>query len=209
MDKLAERIYDPKSQELAIFKKTHEEWGGYSNMASGYPIIINDIHIRSSEALYQALKFPDHPEVQNKILAQTSPMTAKMVGKPFREFIRSDFDLIKIRIMKWCIYAKLLSNFDKFSNLLLESGNKIIIEESSKDNFWGAKRTKDNKLIGVNVLGRILMQTRDNIRTGQIPDRLEPFKNINDFKLLGQNITTIYKSNGTVADPLKPQQSLL
>lgn len=209
MDKLAERIYDPKSQELAIFKKTHEEWGGYSNMASGYPIIINDIHIRSSEALYQALKFPDHPEVQNKILAQTSPMTAKMVGKPFREFIRSDFDLIKIRIMKWCIYAKLLSNFDKFSNLLLESGNKIIIEESSKDNFWGAKRTKDNKLIGVNVLGRILMQTRDNIRTGQIPDRLEPFKNINDFKLLGQNITTIYKSNSTVADPLKPQQSLL
>lgn len=209
MDRLAERIYDPKSQDLAIFKKTHEEWGGFSNMASGYPITINDIHIRSSEALYQALKFPAHPEVQNKILAQTSPMTAKMVGKPFRELIRPDFDVIRIRIMKWCVYAKLLSNFDKFSNLLLESGNKIIVEESSKDNFWGAKRNQENRLVGVNVLGRILMQTRDNIRTGQIPDRLEPFQTIDDFKLLGQNITTIYKSNSTVADPIKTQQSLL
>lgn len=209
MDRLAERIYDPKSQDLAIFKKTHEEWGGFSNMASGYPITINDIHIRSSEALYQALKFPAHPEVQNKILAQTSPMTAKMVGKPFRELIRPDFDVIRIRIMKWCVYAKLLSNFDKFSNLLLESGNKIIVEESSKDNFWGAKRNQENRLVGVNVLGRILMQTRDNIRTGQIPDRLEPFQTIDDFKLLGQNITTIYKSNSAVADPIKTQQSLL
>lgn len=209
MDKLAERIYDPKSQDLAIFKKTHEEWGGYSNMASGYPIIINDIYVRSSEALYQALKFPAHPDVQNKILAQTSPMTAKMVGKPFRELIRPDFDVVRIRIMKWCVYAKLLSNYDSFSKLLLESENKIIVEESSKDNFWGAKRNQDNRLVGVNVLGRILMQTRDNLKAGQISDRLEPFQTIDDFKLLGKEINTIYKSNNTVADQIKPQQSLL
>ena len=99
MDKLAERIYDPTSRELAIFKKTHEQWGGYSNMASGYPLIINDIKIRSSEALYQALKYTDYPEIQLKILEQTSPMTAKMIAKPFKEFIRPDFEVIKIRIM--------------------------------------------------------------------------------------------------------------
>ena len=46
MDKFAERIYDPASRELAIFKKTHEEWGGYSNMASGYPLLINNFNIR-------------------------------------------------------------------------------------------------------------------------------------------------------------------
>ncbi len=209
MDKLAERIYDPESQRLAIFKKTHEEWGGYSNMASGYPIIINDVYIRSSEALYQALKFSAYPDIQSKILAQTSPMTAKMVSKPFRELIRSDFDLIKIKVMKWCIYAKLLSNYDKFSNLLLESENRIIVEESRKDNFWGAKRTSDNKLIGINVLGRILMQTRENIRDGLIPDRLEPFQSINNFKILGQDINTIYRSKNSIKDSSQIQQSFL
>lgn len=209
MDKLAERIYDPETQDLAIFKKTHEQWGGYSNMAAGYPIVINDIFIKSSEALYQAFKYPTRPDVQNKILIQSSPMTAKMVGKPFRDSIRPDFDLIKIKLMKWCVYAKLLSNYEKFSDLLLQSENKIIVEESRKDNFWGAKRTDDNKLIGINVLGRILMETRENIKNGKIPDRLEPFHSITDFKLLGQDIGTIQKVDRTLWEDEVIQQSLL
>lgn len=195
MDKLAERIYDPTSKELAIFKKTHEQWGGYSNMASGYPLIINDIQIRSSEALYQALKYTNYPEIQLKILDQTSPMTAKMVAKPFKELIRPDFEIIKIRIMKWCVHAKLLCNYDKFSHLLLESENKMIVEESRKDNFWGAKRTQDNKLIGVNVLGRILMEARENLKKETVQDYLLPFQTIDDFKILGQNIEVVYKRN--------------
>jgi len=195
MDKLAERIYDPTSKELAIFKKTHEQWGGYSNMASGYPLIINDIEIRSSEALYQALKYTNYPEIQLKILEQTSPMTAKMVAKPFKEFIRPDFEIIKIRIMKWCVHAKLLCNYDKFSYLLLESENKMIVEESRRDNFWGAKRTQDNKLIGVNVLGRILMEARENLKKGTVQDHLLPFQTIDNFKILGRNIEVVHKLN--------------
>lgn len=195
MDKLAERIYDPASKELAIFKKTHEQWGGYSNMASGYPLIINDIEIRSSEALYQALKYTNHPEIQFKILEQTSPMTAKMVAKPFKELIRPDFEIIKIRIMKWCVHAKLLCNYEKFSHLLLESENKMIVEESRRDNFWGAKRTQDNKLIGVNVLGRILMEARENLKKGTIKDHLLPFQTIDNFKILGRNIEVVHKLN--------------
>jgi ribA/ribD-fused uncharacterized protein len=195
MDKLAERIYDPTSRELAIFKKTHEQWGGYSNMASGYPLIINDIKIRSSEALYQALKYTDYPEIQLKILEQTSPMTAKMIAKPFKEFIRPDFEVIKIRIMKWCVYTKLLCNYEKFSYLLLESENKMIVEESRRDNFWGAKRTLDNKLIGINVLGRILMEARENLKKEIVKDHLLPFQNIDNFKLIGKNIEVVHKLN--------------
>lgn len=193
MDKLAERIYDPKSREIAIFKKTHDEWGGYSNMASGYPLLINNLNIRSSEALYQALKYTEHPDIQLKILEQSSPMTAKMVAKPFKEFIRPDFEIIKIRIMKWCVYAKLLCNYEKFSKLLLESENKIIVEESRRDNFWGAKRTPDDKLIGVNVLGRILMESRENLKKGAIQDNLLPFQTIDNFKILGKDIEVVHK----------------
>ncbi len=137
MDKLAERIYDPTNQELAIFKKTHEQWGEYSNMAAGFPIVINNTLIRSSEALYQALKFTEHPDVQRKIISEKSPMTAKMVAKPYKTLIRSDFESTKIIFMKWCVRAKLLSNYDQFKKILLQSDSKIIVEESRRDSFWG------------------------------------------------------------------------
>ena len=209
MDKLAERIYDPASRELAIFKKTHEEWGGYSNMASGYPLLINNFNIRSSEALYQALKYTEHPDIQLKILEQSSPMSAKMVAKPFKELIRPDFEIIKIRIMKWCIYAKLLCNYEKFSKLLLESENKIIVEESRRDNFWGAKRTPDDKLIGVNVLGRILMEARENLKKEAIQDDLLPFQTIDNFKILGRNIEVVHKLNEPMIIPKHSNQPWL
>jgi ribA/ribD-fused uncharacterized protein len=209
MDKFAERIYDPASRELAIFKKTHEEWGGYSNMASGYPLLINNFNIRSSEALYQALKYTEHPDIQLKILEQSSPMSAKMVAKPFKELIRPDFEIIKIRIMKWCIYAKLLCNYEKFSKLLLESENKIIVEESRRDNFWGAKRTPDDKLIGVNVLGRILMEARENLKKEAIQDDLLPFQTIDNFKILGRNIEVVHKLNEPMIIPKHSNQPWL
>lgn len=135
MDKLAERIYNPKTQDLAIFKKTHEQWGEYSNMVAGFPIIVNDTLVRSSEALYQALKFTDRPDIQEKILSEKSPMTAKMVGKPYKDYIRPDFEEIKIKLMKWSVRAKLLANYEKFSASLLYSNQKYIVEESRRDSF--------------------------------------------------------------------------
>lgn len=73
------RIY--KFNECISFRKTSEKYGGLSNMASGYPIVINGIYIKSSEALYQAMRFPHLPEVQMIIINESSPMTAKMKSK--------------------------------------------------------------------------------------------------------------------------------
>jgi len=68
--------------ECAIFLKTAERFGGLSNMAGGYALSINGIRIPTSEALYQACRFPDKPELQKIIIGQKSPMTAKMKPKP-------------------------------------------------------------------------------------------------------------------------------
>ncbi|HCA5050126.1 TPA: NADAR family protein [Acinetobacter baumannii] len=194
MDKLAERIYDPSTQELAVFKKTKEEWGGFSNMAADYPISINGQLIRSSEALYQALKYTHYPDIQKKILQEYSPMTAKMVGKPYKQYIRDDFEDKKIIIMKWSVRAKLMCNFEKFSAELLASENRIIVEESRRDNFWGAKRVESGHLVGVNVLGRILMELRDLIKEKSVPDILYPL-NIENFNLYGEPIEAIHKQD--------------
>jgi hypothetical protein len=65
MAKYELRQYDVR--QAAAFKKTKEKWGELSNMAGGFPVVVNGIHIKSIEALYQACRFPDMPEVQKII----------------------------------------------------------------------------------------------------------------------------------------------
>jgi len=56
--------------------ETKEAFGGLSNMAGGYGLQVNGIHIPSSEALYQACRFP-HARTSAHHYRQSSPMTAK------------------------------------------------------------------------------------------------------------------------------------
>lgn len=186
------RTYD--RNDCIVFRKTKEKFGGLSNMASGFPLEVNGIKIRSSEALYQVCRFPYHPEIQKLIIQQRSPMTAKMKGKPHREKTRPDWLTARINIMRWCLRVKLAQNWDKFSSLLLETGDKPIVEDSRKDDFWGAKMVDKDKssLVGMNVLGRLLMELREELKQ---PDH-EKLKvvhplNIKDFLLYKEPIGTI------------------
>ena len=70
------RAYDPLRS--VAFRKTKDRYGGLSNMASGFPIVVNGIRIRTAEALYQACRYPTRPDVQRLIIEERSPMTAKM-----------------------------------------------------------------------------------------------------------------------------------
>lgn len=83
------RTYSRK--DSAIFRKTAERFGGLSNMAAGFPLRVNGVYIRTSEALYQACRFPHLPDVQRLIIAEASPMTAKMKSKPHRKNSRPDW----------------------------------------------------------------------------------------------------------------------
>src|SRR5258707_624803 len=146
-----------KRAESAVFSKTKEGFGGLSNMAAGFPLRINSVHIRTSEALYQACRFPHLPNVQRLIIEQVSPMTAKMKSKPYRENSRPDWERVRVKMMRWCLRVKLAQNWSSFSRLLLSTGDRAIVEESRKDDFWGAKGVDADTLIGMNVLGRLLI----------------------------------------------------
>ena len=183
------------SNECCSFRKTKEEYGGLSNMASGFPLNINGINVLSSEALYQTCRFPHLPEVQKKIISERSPMSAKMVGKPFRTNSRPDWDEVKIKIMRWCLRVKIAQNFMLFGQLLESTQNRPIVEDSNKDDFWGAVRSKDdqNVLIGVNALGRLLMELRQFYNEKRFSYDMFVVKplNIPDFKFYGSLIRTI------------------
>jgi len=183
------RTYQTK--DVVRFRKTSEEFGGLSNMAPGFPLIVLGSRIRTSEALYQACRFPHMPEVQRMIVSEGSPMTAKMRSKPYRAESRPDWDEVRVKVMKWCLRVKLVYNWRKFSELLLSTGDLPIVEDSRKDSYWGAMPQDDNTLNGQNVLGRLLMDLRRRLKDEPDALRSVPPLQIRNFCFLGEPIPVI------------------
>lgn len=184
------RIYHRET--VVSFRKTNERFGGLSNMAPGFPLKVGGVRIRTSEALYQACRFPHLPEVQRLILNEHSPMTAKMRSKPYRKDSRPDWDAVRVPIMKWCLRVKLAENWRSFGDLLLATASHPIVEDSRKDDYWGAKLVDEDTLAGSNVLGRLLMELREKLKAA--PDELkvvEPLP-VQEFLLLGHPIPTVF-----------------
>lgn len=192
VNKSQERTY--KYSESCVFRKTKELFGGLSNMASGFPLKVNGIYIPTSEALYQACRFPHLPDVQRKIIEEKSPMSSKMVGKPFRSDSRPDWDSVRNEIMYWCLRVKIAQNFSSFGKLLALTESKPIVEDSHKDKYWGAVKDKEDEsiLIGVNALGRLLMKLRKEYYSENRLDLLfvEPL-NLKNFLLYHNPIQVV------------------
>ena len=184
------RTYDRSTS--VVFRKTRETFGGLSNMAGGFPLMVSGVRIRTSEALYQACRFPHLPDVQRLIIAQRSPMTAKMKSKPYRPDSRGDWNRVRVNVMRWCLRVKLAQNWEFFSKLLLDTGDRAIVEQSHKDDFWGARPVDDRTLVGMNVLGRLLMELRESVKTepGDNFLRVDPL-HITDFRLGGRPIEPV------------------
>lgn len=160
-------------------------------MAPGFPITINQHILLTSEALYQCCRFPNHPDIQAEIIKQRSPMTAKDISRKNIHFTRDHWNRDRVKIMRWCIYSKLIFNWYSFGELLDSTNNNNIVEDSYKDDFWGARLNGD-QYIGVNALGRLLMQARETYRRikGKTIIVLPP-PNIPNFCLLGKKIDHI------------------
>lgn len=173
-----------------VVHKTKESFGGLSNMAAGFPLRINGIIVPTSEALYQACRFPHLPWLQNEIISQRSPMTAKMKGKPHRTMTRDDWDLVRHNVMRWCLRLKLAQHYKEFGGLLRSTVGRPIVERSRKDQYWGAILQSDKEtLVGENVLGRLLMELREALQNDDDSKLLfvAPLK-IPNFTLLGEPI---------------------
>ena len=173
-------------------------------MAKGYPVFINGVHIMSSEALYQACRFPHLPNVQECIIRERKPISAKRAGIPFRSDTRPDWDHVRIKVMRWCLKVKLAQNYFEFGKLIESTFDKQIVEDSSKDDFWGAIRDEQNieLLKGTNALGRLLMELRHFYHNNKFSYEIfvvEP-PDLPDFKLFGREIEKIDARDGFISE---------
>jgi ribA/ribD-fused uncharacterized protein len=178
--------------EVSGFKKVSQKWGEFSNM-SAFPINVAGIHVLTTEALYQALRYPHLPEVQQTIIDQKSPMAAKMKSKPYRKnqthqlFLDNQLD-----IMEWCVRLKVAQHYYKLIRSIKTAKN--VVEISHKDQFWGAValKTDPNIVVGENHLGKIwdkIIQDYKNNKDIKIVESL----NISNLTLLNKSINFKYQ----------------
>jgi ribA/ribD-fused uncharacterized protein len=158
----------PKSECVTIHK-VDGEWGIFCNFAPT-PIIIDGVVFKSSEHLFQMMKFKDPAVVSNIMNGVTSKgkrcyeikKTAKSYEKEFR---RDDWGSMIVDAMKFCLQKK-YEQCEEFRMMLKKSEGYYIVEDQSsfpKKNAdaWGVKLIGE-EYVGPNLLGRLLMELREN-----------------------------------------------
>src|ERR1700744_2680533 len=144
------------------FTKVGLPYGWLGNMAP-YPIEYDGRMWRTTEALFQALRFTDKG-IQEKIRDQKSPMAAKMVAKAGRDQMTvKPLGPEDLGNMVLCLKLKLATHI-QLKVLLLATGEARIIEDCTNRPqgtglFWGAAK-KDGVWVGENKLGVLWEQER-------------------------------------------------
>jgi len=146
-----------KSTEIRFYSVS-AEYGAFSNFAA-YPIELRGKRWPTSEHFFQAQKFAD-PSDQEEIRAVSSPMIAARMGRDRKRTLRSDWERVKIDVMREAVEAK-FTQHDDLRELLLGTGDATLIEHTENDNFWGDGGDGS----GRNELGRVLMAVREALRT--------------------------------------------
>ena len=187
------RRYNPEG--AAVFRIVRERWGGLSNFGA-YPLEVNGVAIPTSEALYQACRFPQDPSLQELVISQPNPMAAKIEANAASNRTRADWFGINVRLMRWVLRVKLACNYESFGDLLESTGEMPIVEHSRRDRFWGAQ-VQGGQLVGVNALGRMLMELREKYRMdGRGTLRRVSPPDIPDFLLYGEPIGEVTRRIG-------------
>ena len=158
------RIYN--RDEACGFRFTKAPWGEFSNFAPlAAPIAAGPWTFSTSEALYQAAKFGATPAVQRRIAGAPTPREAAAIGRSTAGGLDPRWNDQRVNVMRWVLRMKREANAAWIDAALAATGERAIVEVSTRDPWWGAKPAGDSYR-GANVLGRLWMELRQQLRDG-------------------------------------------
>jgi ribA/ribD-fused uncharacterized protein len=131
----------------------------YEFLSNFYPSVIfyNGFIYPTVEHAFQASKTMDY-DLRLKVSVADTPGKAKRIGRIIK--LRPFWTDIKIGIMADLVAKKFAIH--ELRMKLLETGNEELVEKKWwNDIFWGVCNE-----VGENNLGKILMNTRNNIKAG-------------------------------------------
>ena len=141
------------------FYSTREKpYGCFSNF-SAHGFTLDELWWPTSEHYFQAQKFvtTDRPWFEQIQMVKTPKQAAKM-GRDRTHPLREDWEQVKEEIMFQGVLQKFTTH-EKLRQILLETGEEAIVENSPIDYYWGCGKDGSGK----NRLGIILMQVRDQL----------------------------------------------
>ena len=156
------RVYS--RDQICGFRYTRAAWGAFSNFQPlAVPILAGPWSFGTSEAAYRACKFPAHPDVQLRIAEAPTARQAAAIGRTPGLGIDPGWNAQRVDVMRWVLRRKREANRDEIDALLAKTGERPIVEVSTRDPWWGARPVGD-RYEGNNVLGRLWMELRQLLR---------------------------------------------
>jgi ribA/ribD-fused uncharacterized protein len=145
------------------FNKVSEPHGWLGNM-SPFPIIYEGKEWRTTEALFQAMRYEDE-DIKEEIRNEKSPFSSKCKAKKHRHIVNVEMlSEEDVSNMKKCLLLK-LEQHPYLIKKLIDTEGLIIYEDATARQrgsglFWGAALI-DGEWKGNNVLGNLWMHIRD------------------------------------------------
>lgn len=136
-----------------------DEYRWLSNMAD-CEIKYGDLVFKSTEAFYQAMKTKDKDI--RALFTKYDGQTSKREGRKLS--LRSDWEIVKDDVMKFALSKKFSK--EPFKSLLLSTGDVDIIEGNYwHDNYFGSCTCAKCGNRGLNKLGKMIMEIRNNLKS--------------------------------------------
>jgi ribA/ribD-fused uncharacterized protein len=111
---------------------------------------------------------PTNTDLLKQILTTTSATRVKALGRTVRNFSEIEWAAVRYNIMLEALYHKFTQNL-ALKTKLASTHPKILYEASKRDRIWGIGFYANDAInqpkerFGSNLLGRALMETRDNL----------------------------------------------
>ncbi|MFC6760974.1 NADAR family protein [Sulfitobacter porphyrae] len=148
-------------ENTVYFYAQTDAFSEFSNF-SPYGVAFDGRWWRTVEHYFQAMKFRDE-EYRERIRNCGKPKDAKALGMTRKIPLRPDWEDVKDAIMLDAVRCKFQTH-EHPRKLLLSTGDSRIAENAPMDAYWGIGPDG----AGLNRLGTILMQVREELQTDRI-----------------------------------------
>jgi ribA/ribD-fused uncharacterized protein len=132
---------------------------------SAFQVEIDGMTFPTSEHAYHWFKFDEigqhGSDIAKQIIRARSAHEAFKIAERNKAYRRGDWDEIKVEVMRRILRAK-VQQHEYVYRKLLATGNRELVEDSWRDDFWGWGPNED----GQNMLGRLWAEIREELRAG-------------------------------------------
>lgn len=158
------------ADKTACIRKTADEWGVFGNFYKA-SVVVDGVTIDCTERLFHIMKLkPTVAEGVRDMMGVKPGMGMKMhmkhIYKAHPEWLHNHWATMVVDAMKYCLTLK-YEQCEHFRKELERSRGMFIVEDESNRrrgraaDSWGTV-LEGNEYVGPNLLGRLLMELRDN-----------------------------------------------